>query len=724
MLQAVKGLSRLRLGSFNSAAASITRSYTAAPQEELIEVFVNGNPVLVEPGSTALQACELAGVQIPRFCYHERLSVAGNCRMCLVEIERAPKPMASCALPVMKGMKILTESERSKKAREGIMEFLLANHPLDCPICDQGGECDLQDQSMMFGTDRSRFLEVKRAVEDKNMGPLVKTIMTRCIQCTRCVRFADEIAGVDDLGTTGRGNDLQIGMYVEKMFKSELSGNIIDVCPVGALTSKPYAFTARPWETRKTESVDVMDAVGSNIVVSTRAGDVMRVIPRLHEEINEEWISDKTRFSYDGLKRQRLTEPMIRDAHNNLRPCTWEDALDAVARKMNEPTAKLAAVAGGFADAESLVAMKDLVNGFDSESVCTEQAFASTVDTDLRSNYLMNTSIQGIEDSDLVLLVGTNPRYEAPMVNARIRKAWVHNEVDVAVIGSKVDLTYTYEHLGDSPQILKDLANQDHEFYSKLCNARRPMIIMGSDMFNREDAESIHSCLTTVAQNLRGNLEDAGDWRVFNVLHKTASQVAALDLGYKPGVEHIQNNPPSLIFLMGADEGAITREMLPKNCCVVYIGTHGDFSAPFADVILPGAAYTEKSGTYVNTEGRAQLTQTAVSPPGNAREDWKIIRALSEIAGHTLQYDNIGEMRMRMTEVSPNLTRYNYVESANYFRQAQAMALAKDSKLYTEALQSTQRSLADFYMTDAITRSSKTMAKCVKAATDGLSPSL
>lgn len=720
MLQSLQALARLRTAISPAASTVIGRSYSTSP--ELIEVFVNGNPVMVEAGSTALQACELAGVQIPRFCYHERLSVAGNCRMCLVEVEGPPKPQASCALPVMKGMKILTESEKSKKAREGIMEFLLANHPLDCPICDQGGECDLQDQSMMFGSDRSRFLENKRAVEDKNLGPLVKTIMTRCIQCTRCVRFADEIAGVDDLGTTGRGNDLQIGMYVEKMFKSELSGNIIDICPVGALTSKPYAFTARPWETRKTESVDVMDAVGSNIVVSTRAGDVMRVIPRLHEEINEEWISDKTRFSYDGLKAQRLTQPMIRDVYNNLRPCAWEDALDAIASKMANCGDKIAAVAGGFTDAETLVAIKDLVNLSDSELLCTEDSFTSVTDTDLRSNYIMNTSIQGIEESDLVLLIGTNPRYEAPMVNARIRKAWVHNEIDVAVLGSKVDLTYSYEHLGDSTEVLKELAQGKHPFNEKLAKAKNPMIILGSEMFDRTDASGIHTCVSTIAQNLREERTD--DWRIFNVLHKHAGQVAALDLGYKSGVEAIKKAKPSLLFLLGADEGVITRENIPEDCCVVYIGTHGDFSAPFADVILPGAAYTEKSGTYVNTEGRAQQTQAAVSPPGDARADWKIVRALSEIVGTPLNYDTLDEVRMRMYEVSPNLVRYNYLESANYFKQAQALAMASGAELFNEAIQSKQRTLADFYMTDPITRSSKTMAKCVRAATDGLAPEL
>uniref|UniRef100_A0A8C7Y4E0 NADH-ubiquinone oxidoreductase 75 kDa subunit, mitochondrial n=1 Tax=Oryzias sinensis TaxID=183150 RepID=A0A8C7Y4E0_9TELE len=421
----------LRLPTVGRALTGATKASLAAPMRtpvraasNMVEVFVDGKPVEVEAGTTVLQACDKAGIQIPRFCYHERLSVAGNCRMCLVEIEKAPKPVAACAMPVMKGWNILTNSEKTRKAREGVMEFLLANHPLDCPICDQGGECDLQDQSMQFGSDRSRFMEGKRAVEDKNIGPLIKTIMTRCIQCTRCVRFASEIAGVEDLGTTGRGNDLQIGTYVEKMFMSELSGNVIDICPVGALTSKPYAFTARPWETRKTESIDVLDAVGSNIVVSTRGGEVMRVMPRLHEDINEEWISDKTRFAYDGLKRQRLTQPMVKDAAGQLTPTSWEDALTRVAGALQSVQGnEVAGIAGGLVDAEALVALKDLLNRLDSENLCTEELFPMAgAGTDLRSNYLLNSRIAGIEESDLLLLVGTNPRYEAPLFNARIRK--------------------------------------------------------------------------------------------------------------------------------------------------------------------------------------------------------------------------------------------------------------------------------------------------------------
>jgi len=727
--QTVKRLPRITSSLLKQKATPVASSVVAKRHQstDLVEVFINDVAYEVPAGSTILQACELAGIQIPRFCYHERLSVAGNCRMCLVELEGGPKPVASCAWPVMKGQRIKPDSAKSKQAREGVMEFLLANHPLDCPICDQGGECDLQDQSMMHGTDRTRFLEHKRAVADKNIGPLIKTVMTRCIQCTRCVRFADEIAGVADLGTSGRGNDMQIGTYVEKMFQSELSGNIIDICPVGALTSKPYAFTARPWETRKTESVDVMDAVGSNIVVSTRAGDVMRIIPRLHEDINEEWISDKTRFAYDGLKRQRLTTPMLRTSDGRLAAASWEDALSILAEKMNSVKGEeMAAVVGGFTDAETLVCMKDLLNARNSDALCTEEMFITDgAGTDVRSNYLLNSSIVGVEDADLVLLVGTNPRYEAPLFNARLRKAWVHNELDVALVGSKVDLTYSYNHLGDSTDVLKELMDGTHPFCEQLATAKRPMIVVGSEMFEREDSLGVHTALSTLSQRLKLGLDEGSEgWKVFNVLHRVASQVAALDLGYKAGLDAIRDNPPSLLFMLGADGGAVTRETLPPNTCVVYIGTHGDVTAPFADVILPSAAYTEKVSTYVNTEGRAQQTQAAVSPPGMARDDWKIIRALSQIAGKSLPYDDIDGVRMRMDEISPNLTRYNAVESANFFKQAQEVASLAQPSLVSKNLTSSQLSLADFYMTDSITRSSKTMAKCVKAVKDGISPDL
>ncbi|TNM94303.1 hypothetical protein fugu_002479 [Takifugu bimaculatus] len=686
----------------------------------MVEVFVDGKPVEVEPGTTVLQACEKAGIQIPRFCYHERLSVAGNCRMCLVEIEKAPKPVAACAMPVMKGWNILTDSEKTRKAREGVMEFLLANHPLDCPICDQGGECDLQDQSMQFGSDRSRLSEEKRAVEDKNIGPLIKTIMTRCIQCTRCVRFASEIAGVEDLGTTGRGNNLQIGTYVEKMFMSELSGNVIDVCPVGALTSKPYAFTARPWETRKTSTIDVLDAVGSNIVVSTRGGEVMRVLPRLNEDVNEEWISDKTRFAYDGLKRQRLTQPLVKDASGQLTPATWEDALIRVAGALQGVQGnEVAAIAGGMVDAESLVCLKDLLNRLDSENFCTEELFPMAgAGTDLRSNYLLNSRIAGIEDCDLLLLIGTNPRYEAPLFNARIRKSWLHNELNVAVIGHKVDLSYSYDHLGEDVSILKELANGTHPFCKALLAAKRPVVVVGSSSLQREDGAAILSVVSTIAQNARssGNVEQG--WKVLNILQRVASQVAALDLGYKAGVEAIRKTPPKVLFLLGADGGCITRADLPKNSFIIYQGHHGDVGAPMADVVLPGAAYTEKCGTYVNTEGRSQHTRVAVTAPGMARDDWKIIRAISELAGVTLPYDSLEEVQTRLAEVSPNLVRYDDVEEANYFKQANELAKAVQQDLLVTPLVPPQLTIKDFYMTDSISRASQTMAKCVKAASE------
>lgn len=682
---------------------------------------MDGHPVLVNPGTTVLQACEKAGVQIPRFCYHDRLSVAGNCRMCLVEIEKAPKPVAACAMPVMKGWNILTNSEKSRKAREGVMEFLLANHPLDCPICDQGGECDLQDQSMMFGSDRSRFRESKRAVEDKNIGPLVKTIMTRCIQCTRCIRFASEVAGVDDLGTTGRGNDMQVGTYVEKMFMSELSGNIIDICPVGALTSKPYAFTARPWETRKVESIDVLDAVGSNIVVSTRTGEVMRILPRLHEDINEEWISDKTRFAYDGLKRQRLTQPMVKNEKGVFVYASWEDVLPRVAGVLQSVEGKdIAAVVGGLVDAEALIALKDLLNRLNCDTLCTEEIFPTAgAGTDLRSNYLLNTKIAGVEEADVLLLVGTNPRFEAPLFNARIRKSWLHNDLQVALVGSPVDLTYRYEHLGESPQILLEIASGKHAFSKVLDNAKKPMVVVGSTALQRSDGAAILAAVSTIAQNSRVTSGAGADWKVMNILHRVASQVAALDLGFKPGVEAIRKSAPKVLYLLGADAGAITRQDLPEYCFIIYQGHHGDVGAPMADIILPGAAYTEKAATYVNTEGRAQQTRVAVTPPGMAREDWKIIRAVSELAGLTLPYENLDEIRKRLEEVSPNLVRYDDVEEANYFIQANELAKLAKQQLLADPLVPPQLTIKDFYMTDSISRASQTMAKCVKAVVEG-----
>ncbi|KAG8246551.1 NADH-ubiquinone oxidoreductase 75 kDa subunit, mitochondrial [Homalodisca vitripennis] len=540
--------------------------------------------------------------------------------------------------------------------------------------------------------------------------------MTRCIHCTRCIRFASEVAGIDDLGTTGRGADMQVGTYIEKMFLSELSGNIIDLCPVGALTSKPYSFTARPWETRKTESVDVLDAVGSNIIVTTRTGEVLRILPRVNEDVNEEWLSDKSRFSYDGLKRQRLVTPMLKNSAGELVPVEWEDALVSVAKVLKNAGDKIGVVAGGLADAEALVALKDLVNRLGSEQLCTEQAFPTDGSgTDLRSSYLLNNKIAGVEEADWILLIGTNPRFEAPLFNARIRKAYVQKELNVAVVGPAVNLTYDYTHLGDSPAVLEQLVAGNHAFSQTLQSAKKPMIVVGSQQLTRPDGAAILAQAQQLARALSLKTQAGADWKVLNILHQVASQVAALDLGYRPGVADIRNSPPKVLFLLGADEGAITRDDLPSDTFIVYQGHHGDFGASIADAVLPGAAYTEKQASYVNTEGRAQQTLVAVTPPGMAREDWKIIRALSEIIGCKLPYDTLNEVRGRLEEVSPNLTRYGDAENANYFAQASELAKLANVKLDSKPLDVKQKELEDFYMTDPISRASSTMAKCVQA---------
>lgn len=689
---------------------------------EKIEVFIDDRPVLVDPGTTVLQAAAMVGVEIPRFCYHERLSVAGNCRMCLVEVEKSPKPVAACAMPVMKGWRVRTDSPMTRKAREGVMEFLLMNHPLDCPICDQGGECDLQDQSMAFGSDRSRFTDVqysgKRAVEDKDVGPLVKTIMTRCIQCTRCIRFASEVAGVDDLGTTGRGNDMQVGTYVEKMFMSELSGNVIDLCPVGALTSKPYSFVARPWETRKVESIDVLDGLGSNIVLSTRTGDLLRVLPRGNDDINEEWISDKTRFACDGLRRQRLTTPMLRDQQGVLQPCTWPEALSAVGSRLSsaaaaaspDGTGGIVAVAGALADAEALLALKDLLNTLGAEILCTEERFPGPAD--MRADYLFSAGLAAVDEADLVLLLGANPRWEATTLNARIRKNWLHNELQVAAVGPPIDFTYDYEQLGDSPATLQALASGSHPFCKTLSQAQRPLVLVGSMPLQRSDGAAVLSLARQVARQAKS--AEPG-WRVLNVLQRTASQGAALDLGYRPGPDSARQAKPSLLYLLGADEGAVTRQDLPANCFIVYQGHHGDRGAELADAVLPGAAYTEKQATYVNTEGRAQQTLPAVTPPGLAREDWKVVRALSEVVGVPLPYDSLSEVRGRMNEVAPHLTRYGERQELLVPEDDGSAKAGKTELTLQEPLRPQLLALRDFYMTDVISRASPTMAQCVQA---------
>ncbi|XP_031623956.1 NADH-ubiquinone oxidoreductase 75 kDa subunit, mitochondrial [Contarinia nasturtii] len=686
-------------------ASSSTATPAKAPEK--IEVFVDDQSVFVEPGTTVLQAAAQVGVEIPRFCYHERLAVAGNCRMCLVEVEKSPKPVAACAMPVMKGWRIKTNSEMTRRAREGVMEFLLMNHPLDCPICDQGGECDLQDQAMAFGSDRSRFVDIhhtgKRAVEDKDIGPLVKTIMTRCIHCTRCIRFASEIAGVDDLGTTGRGSDMQVGTYVEKLLLSELSGNIIDLCPVGALTNKPYSFVARPWEIRKIDSIDVLDAIGSNIIVSTRTNEVLRVVPRENESINEEWLGDKARFSCDGLKRQRLIAPLLK-INGELKAVEWESALIAVGRNLQKANGKVAAVVGGLADVESAVALKDLLGKFNSNNIATETTLPKACAGN-RSTYILNTPIADIEDADEILLVGTNPRYEAPILNTRLRKSYVHNEGNISFIGPKVDLSYKYEYLGDDASLINDIVSGKHPLSKRLESAKKPVIIVGVDQLARPDGEAILTALYEYGKKLSKN-----GWNAFNVLQRNAGTVGALDVGITNTVEDVIASKPKLLFLLGADDNQITRDKLPSDCVVVYQGHHGDAGATIADIVLPGAAYTEKQGTYLNAEGRAQQTWTAVTAPGLAREDWKILRALSEVVGQPLAYDDLDDIRARLEEIAPHLTNYGRREGTQL-----ASLPASKSKIGSNKIDIQQKKLDDYYMTDVISRSSPTMAKCIAA---------
>ncbi|XP_039144727.1 NADH dehydrogenase [ubiquinone] iron-sulfur protein 1, mitochondrial [Dioscorea cayenensis subsp. rotundata] len=668
--------------------------------DDAIEVFVDGYPVKIPKGMTVLQACEVAGVDIPRFCYHSRLSIAGNCRMCLVEVEKSPKPVASCAMPALPGMKIKTNTPVAKKAREGVMEFLLMNHPLDCPICDQGGECDLQDQSMAFGSDRGRFTEMKRSVVDKNLGPLVKTVMTRCIQCTRCVRFASEIAGVQDLGMLGRGSGEEIGTYVEKLMTSELSGNVIDICPVGALTSKPFAFKARNWELKGTESIDVTDAVGSNIRIDSRGPEVMRILPRLNEDINEEWISDKTRFCYDGLKRQRLNDPMIRGPDGRFKSVSWRDALAVVAEVIHQVKPdEIVGVAGKLSDAESMMALKDFVNRMGSNSVLCE-GNGPNPQADLRSSYLMNTSIAGLEKADVFLLVGTQPRVEAPMVNARIRKTVKANQAKVAYIGPPTDINYDHQHIGTGAETLVELVEGRHPFSSTLLSAKNPVIIVGAGIFERDDKDAVFSAVETIAKNAK---VVRPDWNGLNVLLLSAAQAAALDLGL---VSSPNDTIPSakFLYLMGADD--ISLEKVPDDAFVVYQGHHGDKSVYRANVILPASAFSEKEGTYENTEGCTQWTVPAVPTVGDARDDWKIVRALSEVAGVRLPYDSLTAIRARIKTVAPNLLQVDEREPATMSFELKPPVTQKiSSDPFKPAIE-------NFYMTDSITRASKIMAQC------------
>ncbi|HEY0832927.1 MAG TPA: NADH-quinone oxidoreductase subunit NuoG [Azospirillum sp.] len=676
------------------------------------KLTIDGIEIEVEPGTSVLQACEQLGIEIPRFCYHERLSVPANCRMCLVEMERAPKPVAACAMPCGDGMVIRTDSETVHKARRGVMEFLLINHPLDCPICDQGGECDLQDQAVAYGFDRGRYGENKRAVKDKYMGPLIKTIMTRCIHCTRCIRFINEVAGVPDIGAVNRGEHMEITTFVEKAVASELSGNLADVCPVGALTSKPYAFTARPWELRKTETIDVMDAVGSNVRVDTRGSEVMRVLPRVNEDINEEWLSDKSRYAYDGLKRQRLDRPYVRK-DGKLQPASWAEAFAAIAKRVDGVAGnKLAAIAGDLADVESMLALKELMAALGSANIDCRQDGA-TYDASARAGYLFNSTIAGIEKADVILLVGTNPRWEGSLVNARIRKRYLMGGLKVGVIGPKLELTYPYAHLGTGPRDLQTLIDGSGDFAEVLKNAKRPMVIVGQGAFLRADAPAVQAAARQIAETFDMVRED---WNGFNVLHTAAARVGGLDIGFLPGaggrdvagiLDGAAKGEIEVVYLLGADE--IDTARLGK-AFVIYQGHHGDAGAARADVILPGAAYTEKNAIYVNTEGRPQLARLATFPPGEAREDWKILRALSEQLGRTLPYDSLTQVRQRLVAVNPVFADIGAITPASW--QPFGTAGTLDAAPFVSPI-------ANFYMTDPISRASVTMARCTETFVEG-----
>ncbi|MGH6951128.1 MAG: NADH-quinone oxidoreductase subunit NuoG [Vitreimonas sp.] len=683
----------------------------------MTKILVDGVEVDVPPELTLLQACEAAGAEIPRFCYHERLSVAGNCRMCLIEVKvggkPGPKPVASCAQqvkdlpPPRDNMlnELVTRSDTVSRARHGVMEFLLINHPLDCPICDQGGECDLQDQSVAYGRGGSRFDENKRAVEEKFMGPLVKTVMTRCIQCTRCIRFVTEVAGVSELGATGRGEDMEVTTYLEAALTSELSANVVDLCPVGALTSKPYAFNARPWELTKTESVDVMDALGSNIRVDARADTVLRVLPRINEEINEEWISDKTRYAEDGLSRQRLDRPYIRE-NGKLRPASWNEALDATAKALSGDPRRIGVIAGDLACAESMKATLDLFRALGSPNTDC-RADGAQIGAGPRQRYLFNSTIAGIDDADAILLIGTNPRLEAPVLNARIRKAWLRG-AEIGVVGERADLTYPYAHIGAGAQALAELG----AFGETLRKAQRPMLILGAGALARPDSGAV----LRAAGKLAASLSKDG-WNAFNVLHSAASRVAGLDLGFLPGqggktAREMLAGGLNTLLLLGVDEAAP-----PRTGTVIYIGTHGDAGAHRADIILPAAAYTEKDATWVNTEGRVQYGRRATFPKGEAKEDWTILRALSGVMGKTLPYDSLAALRARMIADHPTFGHVDYAPGAADAASFDPTKLGDDGKFSNEPFRSP---ITDFYLTNPIARASKTMAECSRQRASAL----
>ncbi|WP_316190508.1 NADH-quinone oxidoreductase subunit NuoG [Bradyrhizobium sp. SZCCHNS2096] len=680
----------------------------------MTKIIIDGKEIDVPPEYTLLQACEAAGAEIPRFCYHERLSIAGNCRMCLVEVKGGPKPVASCAWGVRdcrpgpngEPPEVSTRSPMVKKAREGVMEFLLINHPLDCPICDQGGECDLQDQAMGYGVDTSRFAENKRAVEDKYLGALVKTSMNRCIQCTRCVRFSAEVCGVPEMGAIGRGEDMEITTYLEQALSSELQGNLVDICPVGALTSKPYAFAARPWELGKTQSIDVMDGLGSAIRVDTRGREVMRILPRINDAVNEEWISDKARHVVDGLRTQRLDRPYVREG-GKLRAASWPEAFNAIASKLARIDGKrIGAIAGDLAAVEEMFALKELLAKLGSTNVAVQGGDSFDPKAG-RASYIFNPTIAGIEQADAILIVGANPRKEAAVLNARIRKRWRSGQLKVGLIGPQADLTYPYEHIGAGTDSLSSVISGKHSFASVLKNAKNPIVLVGAGAAARHDGAAILAQAAKLALDANAVRDD---WNGFAVLHDTASRVGALDIGFVgTGLTVAQMTTfgtMDVLFLLGADEVDV-----PEGVFTVYVGTHGDRGAHRADVILPGAAYTEKSAIYVNTEGRVQMTGRASFPPGEAREDWAIIRALSDALAKKLPYDSLAALRAAIFKAVPRLARIDQIESGLI---ADIRTLAgKGGSLEKAAFKPL---VQDFYLTNPIARASAVMAECSRLA--------
>jgi len=661
------------------------------------KIIVNNKEIDFEEGMTVLQACELAGAEIPRFCYHERLSIAGNCRMCLVEIEKSPKPIASCAMPAANGMKIKTNTSFVDKARKGVMEFLLANHPLDCPVCDQGGECDLQDQSMFYGIDKSRYKENKRAVPEKNMGPLIKTQMTRCIHCTRCIRFATEVAGVPELGAIGRGENMEITTYLEKSMESELSANVIDLCPVGALTSKPYAFEARPWDLKKTETIDVMDAVGSNIRVDTYGWEVKRILPRENEDINEEWISDKTRYACDGLLKQRLDTPYIRE-NGKLEKSSWSKALKLLINKLKSfNPSEVAGLVGDLADLEMIYSFKYFFEKCIGSTNFECRQDRIYINPQERMNYIFNSSINGIEDSDFILLVGTNPRLEATILNARIRKAYVKNKSKIYSIGDPGDLTYPYQNIGSNTSVIREIASGVHEISGKIKKSKKPIVIIGESALHGETGQYVFETLKSF---LSSNNFIRKDWNALNILVQQASRVGAIDLGLHSITEKenfsffdkLDNYDFKFIYLLGSDNINFDK----KDKFVVYQGSHGDKGAEIADIILPGAAYTEKNGLFVNLEGKLQNAYKASYPPGDAREDWIIFKDLANIMKKPLGYNNINHLR----------------EFINKHIQLKI----KDDLCKTNKIDFVEGNISvrpiDYYYTNPIARSSKVMSEC------------